>query len=386
MPTSPDPTSPAAPATRRLRVFLTMPDRSLVRSTDRDYVHARLPRLAERWPLDFVPNRAWVSRAYDDGRHALVRGLGMVLRRFEPREHIWSVAPFPADVDLAYAYGQFPMNFTRHTPIVWQQTFAPIGLAGSGGHVEGAEYGSTFGALDGWRRAIVKSRREAVARAARIVVPSAVSRDHVVSLFPEARARVSVLPYYLPGLEPVEPEAIAQRGDVTARPVRLLFVGKEARRKGLGTLIGAWQLLDAATRARVSVTVVSRLIDGPMVLPPEWTHHEFVEDLYALMSEHDVLVFPTRHEAYGLVLVEAMARGLAVITTLAEVQREIVGPAGGWFVDPFSLRDLAAALREAAHDATRLPEMAAANRERFVREYRHEVVGAAHWAVFTSVV
>ena len=279
-------------APRRLRVFLTMPDRSLVRSTDRDYVHHRLPKLAERWPVDFVPNRAWVSRAYDDGRHALNRALGLVLRRYEPPEHIWSVAPFPDDVDLAYAYGQFPRNFTRHTPIVWQQTFAPIGAGGQLGHE--TEYGSSHIARDAWRRVIVRSRREAVARAARIVVPSAVSRDHAVSLFPEARARVSVLPYYLPGLEPVEPAAIAARGDTTQRPVRLLFVGKEARRKGLGTLVGAWQMLDEATRARLSVTVVSKLIDGPMVLPPAWTHHGFVEDLYALMAEHDVLVFPTR--------------------------------------------------------------------------------------------
>ena len=370
-------------APRRLRVFLTMPDRSLVRSTDRDYVHHRLPKLAERWPVDFVPNRAWVSRAYDDGRHALNRALGLVLRRYEPPEHIWSVAPFPDDVDLAYAYGQFPRNFTRHTPIVWQQTFAPIGAGGQLGHE--TEYGSSHIARDAWRRVIVRSRREAVARAARIVVPSAVSRDHAVSLFPEARARVSVLPYYLPGLEPVEPAAIAARGDTTQRPVRLLFVGKEARRKGLGTLVGAWQMLDEATRARLSVTVVSKLIDGPMVLPPEWSHHGFVEDLYALMAGHDVLVFPTRHEAYGLVLVEAMARGLAVVTTSAEVQREIVGSAGGLFVDPFSVRELAAALRELVHDPARLPAMATANRARFVAEYWHEVVGPAHMAVFAEV-
>ena len=103
------------------------------------------------------------------------------------------------------------------------------------------------------------------------------------------------------------------------------------------------------------------------------------------MAEHDVLVFPTRHEAYGLVLVEAMARGLAVITTSAEVQREIVGPAGGLFVDPFSVRALAAALREMAHDPARLPAMAAANRARFAAEYWHEVVGPAHMAVFAEV-
>jgi glycosyltransferase involved in cell wall biosynthesis len=254
-------------------------------------------------------------------------------------------------------------------PIVWQQTVAPI---------------SADVDLGRWRSMLQRSRSPAVRRAERVVVPSETSLRHFVELFGWARERVEILPYYLPALEPLAPGASHDKLSEVPGPRRLLFVGKEARRKGLPAFVEAWAQLDAATRAELEVTVVSDFVDGPVALPPAWRRFAFVEDLYALMRDAHVLVFPTLREAYGLVLVEAMASGMAVITTAAPIQRDIVGPDGGLFVDPRDAQALAAALSDVAKRAVDVAAMARANLDRFRATLWHEVVGPAHLRVFRA--
>jgi glycosyltransferase involved in cell wall biosynthesis len=185
----------------------------------------------------------------------------------------------------------------------------------------------------------------------------------------------------MPGLEPLaDAELAAKLAD--AGPTRVLFVGKQAQRKGLPELIRAFAALTPETRAKLEVTVVSAFVDGPVALPAGWRHARFVDDLYAAMGAAHVLAFPTLREAYGLVLVEGMARGLAVLTTSAPLQRDIVGADGGAFAAPTDTAAMARALTELARDRARVAAMARANVARFRREYCHEVGGPAHLRAF----
>lgn len=368
-----DESTPDMRSPPKMRVFITMPTKSVVKSTDRSYLYRSLTRLADAYPITIVGNDAWVSRLYDDGGYAASRALGLGWQRRTLREHIWTVAPYPRDIDVAYAYGQFPrmMDVFRgavEIPTVWQQTFAPVALDTN---------------LETWDRVIVASRMRAVGVASRIVVPSDISLEHAVRLFPHAADKLSVLPYYLPGLEPLGDYPLAAKLEATGK-LKVLFVGKEARRKGLMELVRAWGELAPETRKRMEVTVVSGFLDGPVRLPSEWHHKPFVQDIYEAMGEAHVLAFPTLRDAYGLVLVEGMARGVAILTTSALIQRDIVGPDGGVFAIPTDVTALARAWTVLVHDRARLAAMAHANVARFRARFWHRVVGPEHLAVFEA--
>jgi glycosyltransferase involved in cell wall biosynthesis len=80
-----------------------------------------------------------------------------------------------------------------------------------------------------------------------------------------------------------------------------------------------------------------------------WHDHE---QLPQAMNAADLLVLPSIAEAFGLVLVEAMACGLPVIAVDAYGPAEIVEPGTGWLVPPDDETALTDALVASANDRT----------------------------------
>ncbi len=71
-----------------------------------------------------------------------------------------------------------------------------------------------------------------------------------------------------------------------------------------------------------------------------------------VMRAVDLFVFPSRYEPYGLVVIEAMASGLPVITTATTGAAEIVTPECGVVLsDSEDTNALAEALRTLANDS-----------------------------------
>lgn len=78
----------------------------------------------------------------------------------------------------------------------------------------------------------------------------------------------------------------------------------------------------------------------------------FRRDLPAVMRACDLLVFPSRCDAFGLVVLEAMASGLPVITALSAGASEVVGDDSGFVLqNPDDVPALAAHLRVFSDDA-----------------------------------
>ncbi len=163
--------------------------------------------------------------------------------------------------------------------------------------------------------------------------------------------------------------------------VKFLFAGRPAREKGLGVLVEAWSTagLQAPTAALVLVGAGSTPpwvpAGGAVVYLPSVSQVE----LRNFYSRADVLVVPsiptpTFREPWGLVVNEAMNRGLPVIAS------DAVGAAAGGLVrdgrngvivpssDPIAL---AAALRRLAGDPVLRERLGSAGRED-VRAYTYE--------------
>lgn len=146
----------------------------------------------------------------------------------------------------------------------------------------------------------------------RILVGSSFVRDSFVSEgVPDEK--LVVVPYGTDtGL--FEPPAQKTHSDVQ---LRLLFVGQISQRKGLS------YLLEAARRLKgrgVSLTLVGRIHGDDKALDPYRNLFRYIPHvprtrLPDIYREADVFVFPTLLEGMPLVVIEAMASGLPVITT-----------------------------------------------------------------------
>jgi glycosyltransferase involved in cell wall biosynthesis len=131
----------------------------------------------------------------------------------------------------------------------------------------------------------------------------------------------------------VDVRRFAPSGSVGPRSadLRLVFVGYEFDRKGLGAALRAV----AASRHASSLTVVGganparyRTLASELGLSSDavkFAGHQ--SDVVPILQESDALIFPTKYEPFGLVILEALACGLPVITTAAAGAAEVIGEA-----------------------------------------------------------
>jgi starch synthase len=109
-------------------------------------------------------------------------------------------------------------------------------------------------------------------------------------------------------------------------PLRFLYAGNISVRKGIPLLIKAWSI--AALRDAELELVGPWFLadDKKRFLPPgvRWTPHCSSRSLRDHYQYSDVFVFPTYADGFGLVLLEAMGCGLAIIASEASGAPEIV--------------------------------------------------------------
>ena len=120
----------------------------------------------------------------------------------------------------------------------------------------------------------------------------------------------------------------------------LLAVGDLRAKKNLQRLVQAWSMLGTGHRL-----VLAGLGDRDG-LPPVVEKVGYVDDerLDALMRGADVLVHPSLYEGFGLVVLEAMARGVPVAAAGATALPETGGDAAVYF-DPLDPESIASGIR-----------------------------------------
>jgi glycosyltransferase involved in cell wall biosynthesis len=175
-----------------------------------------------------------------------------------------------------------------------------------------------------------------------IAISSLAARSHIASGATPAKTFVC-----LPGAPPpiAEVRVSPSRKNL---PLNVIWAGPFSLRKGAHYLLDAWKLLNAKSAAILNVY-------GKLVLPdrllPSATEgivfHGSVPQtqLFNAFEEGDVLVFPTLSDGFGLVVSEAMARGLPLITTDQAGAADLVTQNNGIIVPTADSKALADALR-----------------------------------------
>ncbi|WNZ27306.1 glycosyltransferase family 4 protein [Leptolyngbya sp. NK1-12] len=126
--------------------------------------------------------------------------------------------------------------------------------------------------------------------------------------------KVRVVPYGAPS---VHPEAYTHSVPNNVK-VRFLWAGTFSVRKGAHYLLQAWKQLHPEAAAQLDVYGAMGLPESLLRMVSDSVYMTGTvprSELYPIYRRSDVLVFPTLCDGFGMVVTEAFAQGLPVITT-----------------------------------------------------------------------
>jgi glycosyltransferase involved in cell wall biosynthesis len=204
-------------------------------------------------------------------------------------------------------------------------------------------------------------------RAAGVLAMSAWFADHLVRVSGLPADKVHVVH---PGATASVATSDGERRVTEGPRRRLLFVGKDFATKAGTQVLAALAMLRADVDPDITLTVVGPKqwpVPGAPPAGVDFRGRVPIEQVRGLYAEHDVFVMPSRFEAFGIALVEALSHGLPCVARKAYAMPEIVraGDNGGLVTsdDPAELATVIADVladdalhRRVAHQAASVRE------------------------------
>jgi glycosyltransferase involved in cell wall biosynthesis len=187
-----------------------------------------------------------------------------------------------------------------------------------------------------------------ISRADRVITVSDHARDDIADVFPGARAKLRTVYNAVSS----SGKAASNRGQ--SRPIRLLYVGRDAPYKNI---VGCIETVAGLKAANVDATLtivgepdprypdvnqaIERLgLEDRIVI----TGHVDEKSLTRLYQQASVFLFLSRYEGFGLPPLEAMAHGVPVVSSNRASLPEILD-GSALLVDPDDIGAAAAAIR-----------------------------------------
>ncbi len=171
---------------------------------------------------------------------------------------------------------------------------------------------------------------EEMAMAHKIVVASTFSKNSLIKHGIDAR-KIYVNPYG------TNPELFKPTEKTDSSIVKFVYVGLVHVRKGVPVLLEAWKKINSTN---ATLTLIGPIDKETEALIKSTAHDVTItgrvpyDNLPALLSQHDVLVFPSFFEGFALVIAEAMASGLTIISTPATCAPDIINEGVNGYIVP----------------------------------------------------
>jgi glycosyltransferase involved in cell wall biosynthesis len=307
---------------RKIKLYVSTPS-YFVRPKNTDWLYTRsLARLPEFhkglevalqnafWP-DLLPNVRYLGGVISRiTRIKVCRTLGSNVTCSVSQRDIDKCRP-----DVVFAYAQYP-RCTCSCPFVFTTG------------VTDRAYLRSQGRSDSDIEHEITLKQRGFLAAAAVFANSRTAVQSLREMAPESAHKVRYLPFFTPDVKSCDEESIVRRQRET-HCWELLFVGREAKRKGLPELIEALNIC-ASERDHhpFRLTVVSTMSDGLVDLTARFPIQHFGEtshgEVVQLMRSSHMFLMPSHFESYGWVYLEALANGAIPLACDRPVQREIL--------------------------------------------------------------
>jgi alpha-maltose-1-phosphate synthase len=257
-------------------------------------------------------------------------------------------------------------------------------------------------ALSGW------AERTAIEAADAVIAVSGAMRDDILACYPALDpARVHVVRNGIDTrlYRPDPDTAVLRRHGVDPERPYVLFVGRVTRQKGVPHLLRAARLLDPAAQLvlcagapdtpeigaefRTLVDELGAARDGVLWIPEMLPRADVIQ----LLSHARLFVCPSVYEPLGIVNLEAMACGTAVVASSVGGIPEVVADGTTGLLVPYAERHperfeqaLAEAMNRLVDDAEAADRLGAAGRERVAAEFAWEAVARRTVQVYEGIL
>lgn len=199
-----------------------------------------------------------------------------------------------------------------------------------------------------------------------------------------SRAGPGLHPRVIPwGIDAIESAPLDHRGRQGRRVAS--YVGRMLPIKGLDMLVDAWAAVrpagwvlrlagpcDAAMRGELERRIAALGLAAVVSIEPAFPRH----DLPRVLAEASLVVCPSRSENFSLVVGEALAAGVPVITTSETAWRDVSRKGCGWCVPPDTAALTAALASATASTEETLAEMGRSGRAWIADDFTWNAVAA----------
>ena len=210
-------------------------------------------------------------------------------------------------------------------------------------------------------------------------------RRHALDLgWPEERITV------IPNFSRVVPVAEA-RAPVN-RPLKMLSYGRYVHKKGFDVLLKAFAgLLAEGVDAELTIGGKGPELEALNALAKELGIDDnvklgvWIDDVAVALDEADVFVLPSRDEPFGIVMLEAMARGIPIVTTKTQGPVQVLSDETAKLVEIDSVDDLLHGMQAVASDPQQSLSMASQALKLYRETYHEDAVLPRLEALYRSV-
>jgi glycosyltransferase involved in cell wall biosynthesis len=297
--------------------------------------------------------------------HRFLPSLSEVLPPNGSRRLLWK--NWPGDADLFHGLNQRIDARYRRTVSTFHDLF-----------VLSADYSTPD-----FRARFAAQARGAAERSDLIIAVSQFTASQVEQLLKIDPARIRVIRH---GVRPA-PRVLTS----IAREPLILFVGAIQRRKNIVRLVDAfegvaagWKLVLAGSFGFGAEEALQRIERSPRKGDIEVPGYVTEQDLETLYQRASVFAFPSLDEGFGMPVLDAMARGVPVLTSNVSAMPEVAGRAA-LLVDPADTPSIAEGLRKLTQDAALRAEFAQKGLERS-GEFSWEKAVRATCAVYQELL
>ena len=201
-------------------------------------------------------------------------------------------------------------------------------------------------------------------------------------------SKIYYCPNFLPDARVISSEKFQEK--VKDNLIKILFVGRDGFRKGLKELILALSKLELECKKKIDLTIISETeFDDNLLKDIKFQFFKSASNSGVLdyMEKAHIFCLPTKSEAYGIVFVEAMSKGCAIISDNDLPRLELIkSNQCGICVDPENITQIKNALKQLILDQKLRETYMENSLKTFESEYSPKIVAQKHKQIFQEVI